>query len=100
MFVPSFIGLSMVQTGSPPTAGWLGNSDFDRFRLSFLALGEVNFQHAVLELGVDFRRVSIVRQRKAAGETAVGPLEAMILLVLFLLLELAFAREGQHPALD
>ena len=56
-------------------------------------------KHAVFELGADLRGAGIIREREAAPKAAVGAFDAVILLAFLLLLELAFAHDGQRALL-
>src|SRR6266498_5983508 len=78
----------------------LRHLDFNGFGFGFFTLGQVNFQHAVLELGVNLRGVGAIRQREAAEKVPVRALDPMILLVLLFLLELALAGDGEHAVLN
>src|SRR6266496_6545344 len=66
----------------------LRHLDFNGFWFGFFTLGQVYFQNAVLELGVDLRAVGAIWQREAAEKVPVRALDPMILLVLLFLLEL------------
>src|SRR5579864_5869831 len=75
------------------------NADLFRFRLLRLDLGNVHGENAVLALAADRLGVHILRQTEAALEGAVEALDAMKLLGLVLLLLLALALDGDHPAI-
>src|ERR1051325_9914593 len=77
----------------------LRNLHFDSLRFGLLALGQMHPEHAVFELGDDLRAIRSVRQRKAAQEVPVRTLDAVILLVLLFLLELALAGDGENANL-
>ena len=72
-----------------------GDFDFDFFRLGFFALRQMNLKHTVLELSAHFVGVG---NNKTPHKSAIGALNAVILLVL-LFLELAFANDGQQAVL-
>src|SRR6266536_3560849 len=78
----------------------LRHLDFNGLWFGFFTLGQMNFQNAVLELGVDLRAVGAVWQREAAEKVPVRALDPMILLVLLFLLELALAGDGEHPVFN
>src|SRR5512143_2621390 len=72
----------------------------DALRLRLGLLRQVDEEHAVLRLGADLLRVDARRQREAAGERAVGQLDAMVVLALLLHLQLALALQGEHAVLE
>src|SRR5438552_1133631 len=65
-----------------------GHFDFDWFGLASFALGQMHFEHAILELSLHFVRLRHIGQRKAPHETAVPALDAVIPLVLLLFFKL------------
>ena len=67
----------------------------DLLRLGFLALRNVQGQHAILVVGLDGFRVHGVGQGEAAAEGPVGTLHAQILVSGRPALELALAANGQ-----
>src|SRR5207245_11174260 len=72
--------------------------DLARFRLRLL--GKEDAQHAVAALRRYVRRVHRRGQRKSPAEASVGPLDAVIPLLLVDILELALAPQCQRIALD
>jgi hypothetical protein len=56
----------------------LRDLDVDQFRFGIFIFRHMNRKDAVFELGVDLRRISIIRQREAAGETPIRPFHPMI----------------------
>src|ERR671912_778512 len=75
-------------------------ADLDAARLHFLALLEHDAEHAVLVLGGRVLGRHGLREREGAGEAAVGALDAVVVVRLFLLLEAALAAQRQHVVLD
>src|ERR1051326_553792 len=69
-----------------------GDLDLDLLRLGLRGPAQVDGQHAVFKLSADLRGAGIIRERKVAHETAVGPFDTVIPLAFLFLLELAFAR--------
>src|SRR5437764_13885757 len=60
----------------------------------------MHFQHAFAELCRDFRTIGILRQRKAASESAKGSLDAMEFLFLIFLLGFAFSGNAKNAVFD
>src|SRR5262245_41776720 len=71
--------------------------DVDALGLGLGVLGQMHFQHTVLELGIHFRAIRFVRQRETALKTSVASLHTMLLFRFLLVLELALARNGEDP---
>ena len=59
----------------------------------------IEVQHPILVIGLYPLRVDRVRQREAATECAVRPLDAQVVVLLDFLLELALAANGEHVVL-
>src|SRR3990170_6947340 len=74
--------------------------DFDLLGLGLRLLGELHFQHPVLELRADLVLLHRSRQGEGAVERPVGPLDPVIVLLLYLLLELPLSVQGQDAVLD
>src|SRR5688572_11019827 len=74
--------------------------DVDRARLRFLAERQRHGEHAVLVFGRDARRVNRRRQRERPAERAIRTLDAMELLLLDVILELALAFQRQRAVLE
>src|SRR5881396_1966581 len=73
-----------------------GDVDLDLLGFGLRDLCQVHCEQAVFELGADLPWAGVIREREAAPETAVGALDAVILFVFLLLLEFAFAHDGQR----
>ena len=98
------------KTAWPPTSG--GSSLFsvsercasglelDLLRLERFLLRQAQRQHAVGELRLDLLGIDGGRQLEVAHEGAVAALDAVILLGLLVLLELALALEREHVAVE
>src|SRR2546422_6239026 len=78
----------------------LFNFHFDLLRLCRLALGYVDLQQAVFELGPNLGRIGPFRQVETPRETPKRALRAMIPLFLVFSLELSFAMNHEHALLD
>jgi hypothetical protein len=65
-----------------------------------LELGDIQLEHAVLVLGLDARLVHHGGQGEGAAESPVGALHAMVVVLLDLVVELAFAAQGQGVVLQ
>src|SRR5262245_5242267 len=78
----------------------LADADGDLLRLRLLLLGEHDLEHTFLELRLDLVGVHDVRQGERPAERSVGPLHAMVVLLLHLVVDLALAPEGEHVVLD
>src|SRR2546425_6820665 len=63
-------------------------------------LGKEDAQHAIVALRRDVPHLHCRGQRKSPGEAAVGPLDAVIPLLLVGVLELALAAQGERVALE
>src|SRR5438105_1292144 len=72
----------------------------DLARLRLRLLGKEDAQHAIAALRRDVSHLHRRGQRKSPGEAAVGPLDAVIPLLLVGVLELALAAQGQRVALE
>src|SRR5437899_7483859 len=72
----------------------------DLARLRLRLLGKEDAQHAIAALRRDVSRLHCRGQRKSPGEAAVGPLDAVIPLLLFGVLELALSAQGHRVALE
>ena len=64
-------------------------------RLGFGLLCQLDLQHALLIVGLDVIRINCAREREAAGEAAILPLDPAIVLFLLFLFEVALAVNGQ-----
>src|SRR5262245_53128612 len=64
--------------------------------LRLCTLRQLHCKHAVDELGLDLVRVHALRNRKAALEGTIATLGEIIILLLFLLLLVFLALDGQH----
>jgi hypothetical protein len=73
--------------------------DLDRAGLGILALGQLDLEQAVLEARLDLLPVHVVGKAEAPRKAAVGALDAVVVLSVLLLLELALAGDRQHPVL-
>src|SRR6266850_2542241 len=73
-----------------------GDADLDLLRPGFLVLHQMHLQHTVFEVGGDFGRGGVIREREAAAKAAVSALDAVILLAVFFLLVFAVARDGER----
>src|SRR5216684_580223 len=73
--------------------------DLDLLRLRFLELRDLDLEDAVTVLRGDGVRVDSTRQRERPREGAIRPLDAVVVAV-FLLLELAFAADGEQAILE
>src|SRR5712664_316602 len=71
----------------------------DLLGLGFLALGEAERQHAIVIVGLYGVRLYGVGQREAAAERAIGALDAQIVVLVRLGVELAFAANGEDVVL-
>src|SRR5947208_14413292 len=76
-----------------------GDVDLDLLGFGFRVLGQVHREHAVFELGANLPWAGTIRKREAAPETTVGAFDAVILSAFLLLLESAFAHDGQRSFL-
>src|SRR2546426_5095543 len=72
----------------------------DLARLGLRLLGKEDAQHAIVALRRDVPHLHCRGQRKSPGEAAVGPLDAVIPLLLVGVLELALAAQGERVALE
>src|SRR2546425_747567 len=72
----------------------------DLARLRLRLLGKEDAQHAIVALRRDVPHLHCRGQRKSPGEAAVGPLDAVIPLLLVGVLELALAAHGERVALE
>src|SRR4029450_8139622 len=70
--------------GAPPAFNHgpssLGDIDFDLFWFGFFALRQVHLKDALLELGLYFIGVRVLRQRESSHKAAVATLDTVILL--------------------
>src|SRR4051812_5372960 len=73
----------------------LPDAYLDLLGLRFGLLGEPDLEDAVGVAGVDLLAVHRVRKREGAGEGAVAALDAVEVLFLLLLLELALAADSE-----
>src|ERR1039457_6447949 len=73
--------------------------DLDLPRLGSFLLGKRHAEHAILEVRRDVLRVEGIGHGKAAHETAVAALDAVIALLGMFLVELALARDGERLVL-
>src|ERR1700756_776297 len=71
----------------------------DLLGLRFLALRYAERQHAILIIGLDGLRLHRVRQRKAPAERAIAALDAQVVVLVHLTVELAFAANGEDVVL-
>ena len=72
------------------------NLHFDLLRPSGFALGDMQFEHTIIELCVYLLGVGIFRQGKTATEAAVSSLNPVMLSVFFLFLKLTLARKDEN----
>src|SRR2546430_17520954 len=72
----------------------------DLARLRLRLLGKEDAQHAIAALRRDVPQLHCRGQRKSPVEAAVGPLDAVIPLLLVGVLELALAAQGQRVAFE
>src|SRR5207302_8939173 len=72
----------------------------DLARLRLRLLGKEDAQHAIAALRRDVPHLHCRGQRKSPGEAAVGPLDAVIPLLLVGILEFSLAAQGQRVALE
>src|SRR4029453_5095180 len=57
-----------------------GDVDFDLFWFGFLALWQMNREHAILERGLNFACVCLVGKTEAAHKTSVSAFHSMVFL--------------------
>src|SRR5512141_3380664 len=78
----------------------LHRRDPDLLRLRLLALRQLDGEDAVVERGRDVLVVDVRRNREGADELSVAPLDAVIVLVAVVLLELALSFEGENAVFE
>src|SRR5213596_3317392 len=78
----------------------LFNLHFDLLRFCHLALGYMDLQQPIFELGPNLGRIGAFRQTEAAREASKRALRAMISLFLVFSLELSLAMNDEHPVFD
>jgi hypothetical protein len=76
------------------------DTHFDLLRLRFFALRDIQGQHAILVVGLDTVRIHGVREREAAAERAIRPLDAQIIIFVNLLLEPTISADREDVVLD
>jgi hypothetical protein len=69
---------------SPAAGTVLRNLHFDLLRPSGFALGNMQFEHTIVEFGVYLLGVGVVRQAKTAAEAAISPLNPVIFAAFFI----------------
>src|SRR5713101_2322471 len=72
----------------------------DLLRLRFLTFRNQQRKHAVVIVGLDRFGIHAVCQREAPAERSVGALHAQVVFLAHLILELAFAAQGQQVVFD
>src|SRR5438105_3616381 len=82
-------GLGCLAGSLRPLDRLLADVDFDLLWLGFRLLRQSYLQHSLVVIGFYLLRVQCIGQRKGAGEAAILPLDAMEVLLLLFLLELA-----------
>src|SRR5262245_45015040 len=87
-------------TACCPRSSSLGHVDGDLPRLGFLALGEGEPQHPILEVRLDLVRGHHAGQREGPCERAVRALDTMVALALDLVAPLPLAAQREHVVLD
>src|SRR5579864_8818705 len=80
--------------------GSCADVDLDLLWFRFLALRNVEREHAILIVGLDGLRVHGIREREAASERTIRALHAQIVVLIHFLLELAFSANREDVVLD
>src|SRR5512143_174203 len=80
--------------------GRLHRRDLDLLRPRLLALRQLDGEYTVVERGRGVLVVDVRRDREGADELPVAPLDAVVVLVAVVLLELALALEGEDAVFE
>src|SRR5713101_5887702 len=97
---PSGFSRSSVLLGRGSRCRACTDIHLDLLRLRFLTLRNQQRKHAVVIVGLDRFGIHAVCQREAPAERSVSTLHAQVVFLADLLLELAFAAQGQQVVFD